>query len=99
MSVRTFLEGTRVRVTATFVDFDGTVVDPDTVTFSVKDPAGTVTVYSYPSSEVAKISTGVYTYTAVPNQTGVWRVRTDGDGVPVTASCETAFEVLEGDVL
>lgn len=100
MQCTVILEGGRIRVTATFLDIDGILADPDNVTFSVRDPEGTLATYTYPSSEVAKISTGVYALTLVPTLPGSYGVRVDGtSAVGVQAACETTFEVLAGDVL
>jgi hypothetical protein len=52
-------------VTATFRDDTGTLTDPSTVTFLWRTSAGVETDYVYGTdTEVAKTSTGVYTFTA-----------------------------------
>lgn len=50
------------RLTATFYNSTGNVVDPTKVTLEVEDPAGTLTTYYYSgaTSTITKNSTGIY---------------------------------------
>ena len=61
----TFDVGDQPTFTATFkLTADDTLADPSTVTFMWRTPAGTETSYAYGSAgEVAKTSTGVFTFT------------------------------------
>lgn len=65
MATQTFDIGDQPRYTATFSRVsDDTAIDPSTVTFMWRDSAGTETSYVYgTATEVAKTSTGIYTFT------------------------------------
>lgn len=68
---------------ATFTDETGSVTDPSTVTFQLRNPSGTVVteVYNDPGSTVVKESTGVYSRKTLFNLSGQWIVRWAGAGV------------------
>lgn len=79
--------------TATFTDANSTVADPTTVTFWVKDPAGTVTSYVYGTdAEATKSSTGVYVLTIELATAGKYRAGVTGDGA-VDAAAQWRFSV------
>lgn len=68
--------GDRVEITTStvFQNAAGTPFDPDTVTFEVKDPAGTTTSYVYGTdAEVTKNGTGDYSCTIDVDTAGTWR--------------------------
>ena len=73
--------GQPVRLTATFMDEAGALVDPGMVSFWLKAPDGTVTEYVYGTDvELVKPATGVY-YVDWPNDAaGLYAVRFDGTG-------------------
>lgn len=63
--MNTYLTGALVTVstqTGPFSDSTGTPVDPSVVTLAIRDPTGTVTTYTYGSSGINRVSTGIYTY-------------------------------------
>lgn len=70
----------QVRLRATFTRL-GALADPTAVTVTVKDPAGTKTVYTYAGSQIVKDSTGVYHYDLTVNQAGTWTYRWRSTGV------------------
>jgi hypothetical protein len=57
------------------------LVDPQEVSFVVKDPAGTTTTYVYGTDlVVAKLGVGLYELTLTPDSAGIWRVRLECGG-------------------
>lgn len=68
------------------------LADPTTITLRVKNPAGTVTNYTYAAAELTKVSTGIYTKSLEPDQVGTWWVEAIGTGA-VVAVAETSFVV------
>lgn len=84
-----YLPGQVVTLTATIRNRAGTLVDPDTVTCKVKNPAGTISTYT-----PTKDSVGVYSYNLTVNASGEWLYRFEGTGA-ATTSAETAFFVRD----
>ena len=59
----------------------GDPVDPDTVTFRVRDPTGEVESYVYESDdEVERVAAGDYRMRLPLNQAGTWQARVEGTG-------------------
>jgi hypothetical protein len=88
--------GTVLRLTATFVDGDGTATNPDTVTLKTYSPSGTETSYVYGTdAEMQRPATGSYTGDITPDEPGRWfyRWETTGDGTTITN--EGAFNVQD----
>lgn len=88
--------GDRVHLTASFTDNAGAAADPTAVSLKIKNPAGTVTTYTYAGGAITKDSTGEYhmDYT-IPSDAasvGGWLARFEGTGSVVAAE-ETAFSV------
>lgn len=76
-----FPYGTMVELKAVLTNPAGAAYDPTTVTFKVKNPAGTVSTYVYLTDpEVVKEATGVYSMYQVCESHGpwYWQVRTTG---------------------
>ena len=49
----------RVRITAKIKSLDGDLADPTTLTFSIKEPNGTITSYTWSSdAEVVRVGVG-----------------------------------------
>lgn len=67
--------GDRVTLTQRFVNAAGTLTDPTTVVVTVTAPSGTATTPSTSSS-----STGIWTATVDPTESGIWGVRWAGTG-------------------
>lgn len=88
--------GDRPVSTVEFFDLSGAFADPTTVKVVTRNPSGTETAYTYGvASEVAKTSTGIYTFTFpqfTATQAGAWYIRWNGTGT-VTASFEDGFTV------
>lgn len=77
-------KGDLVRISVTF-SVASVSTDPTTVTLKVKDPAGTVTAYTYALAEVARDAAGQYHKDITITETGTWRYRWEGTGAVVTA--------------
>lgn len=86
--------GDSVRVTASFTDPDtGDAVDPDTVGFKYKDPAGTVTTLTYgDGARIVKDSAGHYHVDVDANLAGRWYYRFYSTGAGQAAT-ERSFTV------
>lgn len=84
--------GDTVRVTATFTDTGGTLVDPAKVTFLVGSPTVTSTETST-GSNVINPSSGVYYLDVVIDTAGAWNYRVLSTGVVDTAA-DDYFRVL-----
>jgi len=84
MAVNKYDRGTEVRLSVTFVDLSGALVDPTTVTFEVKDPSNNITSYTIPT--VVRDSTGNYHLDVLLNASGPWWYRGDGTGAFITAA-------------
>lgn len=86
--------GDRVTVTAAFVNDADAAVDPTTVTFHQQMPDGTITSYVYGTdAEVAKVSTGNYTFKRTTTQAGTHTVRCVGTGAAIAAE-KTTYQVV-----
>ena len=76
----TFDIGALVRCKAGFTNSETDApLDPDTVTFRVRKPDGTLTDYVYPAS-VTKTATGAYQADVDADQAGSWRWRVFSTG-------------------
>lgn len=69
-----FTLGQTVPLTGTFVDVDGNLTDPTTVTLTVTSPTG---ITSLPP--VSNPSIGIYTGEIVVDETGIWYWQWEGD--------------------
>lgn len=83
-------------VTATFRDTDGVLVDPTSVTLTVRDPSGDTT-----NPPIDNPSTGVYTATIDFDESGWWNWRWEGetDEGTVVAECAECIERSKVEVL
>ena len=85
-------DGDRVRMTATFTDIDSVNVDPSTVTFQIRDPAGTVVSYTYGTdAEVVKDAVGVYHVVYDLDTPGEWVYRFSSTGTGKAAATKHVF--------
>lgn len=76
MAVNQYLRGRVVRVTGTVVNENGTPVNPTTMTFKVKNPAGTTTTYVYGTdSQVVRPSTGSFYVDVTASTEGRYQYR------------------------
>lgn len=62
------------------------LVDPTAVTLRVKEPDGTVTSYTYAAAELTKVSTGIYTRSLEPDQSGTHWIEATGTGAVVAVA-------------
>ena len=84
---------TQARLTATFTNaLTGALVDPTTVTLSLTDPGGNVSVVS--GTDIVHDSTGIYHYDWTGNQAGNWTIRFQGTGTVVAASVPATVVLL-----
>lgn len=86
-------KGDLVRLTVAFTDLGGTAADPTTVTLSVRDPAGTITTYTYAGAQVIKEATGAFYYDLALSTVGVYTYRWTGTGAVQAATPDTALRV------
>ena len=84
--------GDLLRLQATFTSLTGTKVDPTTIILKVKNPAGTITTYTYPTN-IVRSSTGVYYYDYSVLASGVHYFNWAGSGA-FTAADENQFLVV-----
>ncbi len=87
----------KIRTTTPFQETEsGALIDPATVTFTVRDPLGTRTEYVYGvAADVIREAAGDYSMIVRPDCTGRWRfavVGVNSDGVALSAA-EGYFEV------
>lgn len=89
--------GDLVKVTGTFTDPDNSdaAIDPTVVKLSFRNPAGTVTTWTYGGGEITKVSTGVYTANIDANAAGRWYYRWWSTGTGQAAE-EQSFQVVGG---
>lgn len=79
-AVKTYFSGTQVRLTGTFKDAAGNLVDPSTVSAKALYPTKDLTF----DLDVARLSLGVWTGVFTPTETGLYYYRFVGAGsVPV----------------
>lgn len=91
MAINLFDIDDKVRLTATFT-VGGAVTDPTTIELKVKDPAGTITTYTFALAQVIRSSAGVYYYDVTPDQSGTWYYHWKGTGT-AQAAAEHEFQV------
>lgn len=92
--MNTYVKGSLVRVSGTFTDEAGAVLDPTAISVSVLKPGAVLpTVKTYGAdSEVVKDATGQYHIDVNADTSGVWRYRWQSTGTGQAAN-ESAFEV------
>jgi hypothetical protein len=94
----TFYEGNPVVISMTF-EVAGTPTDPTTVVFRVRQPDGTITVYTFPAAEIANPGVGVYILTLPGTlEPFTYNGRIEGTGA-VTAAEEFEFTILPSPTL
>jgi len=92
--VNTYDKGDVVRVTGAFTNAAGAAQDPSTVRFKFKDPANTVTTYTYPTdAQLVRDSTGNYHVDVDASISGEWDYRWEGSGAVGKSAGEGKFEV------
>ena len=83
-----------VRIAANFQDDMRTDIDPDTVTFKIMSPSGTIASYAYGTdAELVKASTGDYYIDYTPNASGRWSYRWESTGSNEAIAIEGSFVV------
>lgn len=85
--------GDTARITGTFRDEDGNLVNPSTVTFTYRDPAGTETqlVYGDDSARVVRPSTGTFYVDVDLDAVGRWAWSWDADGTAAGTDVGSLF--------
>jgi len=87
--------GDHVRLSATFLDFNGDAADPDVdVILRVMAPNGAVNVYQYSLAQITRDGVGLYSYIQKVEQEGDWYYRFEGTDDP-TAAAEYWFHVQD----
>lgn len=81
----TYMSGSLITSTATFLDDTGALADPSTITLKYKAGSGATVTAVYPAAPVTRVSTGVYQ--AELDSTGwtgpdsqLWTVQWSGTG-------------------
>ena len=80
--MRTVFPNTTIQIIGRFYTFAGVLVDPSTVTFTLRTPAGTET--NYVSPVVVKQAVGVYNLDYTVGVGGNYTYRIAGDNPDVT---------------
>jgi len=93
----TYMVGNQIKCQATFT-VGGTATDPTTITARVKDPTGTITVYTFALATVTKTATGIYNVSVTMNLAGSWWVRWEGTGT-VVATEEESVIISDSNVI
>ena len=84
-----------VRCTAQFKTTSGTLVDPTAVIFKLKNPAGTVTSFTYGvDADLVRDSLGKYHIDVAVDRVGIWHYRFEGTGTAKAAS-ESKFSIKQ----
>lgn len=73
-------DGQTYRFRGTFKTAAGALTDPTTVTFRIKNPAGTETAYTYALGQVTRDSVGVFSLVVQLTSPGNWYARVEGTG-------------------
>jgi len=74
-------EGQTYKFPATFRNAANVLTDPTTVTFRIRDPAGTETAYVYGvGTDVVRASVGSFYVIRQLTTAGEWRCRAEGTG-------------------
>lgn len=95
--MNSYWPGTAVTLTAPFTTPAGVAVDPTTVTFKTKSPAGTITSYVYlTDAALVKVSVGIYALTITPTVSGAWYVWVIGTGA-AAVTAQVGFEVRKAE--
>ena len=77
---------TRFRIAATIKDLDGDLADPDALEFSIQEPNGTVTSYTWPSDpEVERVDAGDFYIEWDATQAGYHKYRWQATGAVLVA--------------
>lgn len=85
----TYLLGNIVQLSSTFTDINGNLINPTTVTVSVKTPLATIDTPAASTS-----STGIYTATYTPLYAGIYFYLFNGTGA-ATAAAQGQFNVID----
>lgn len=94
----TFYEGNPVVISMTF-EVAGTPTDPTTVTFRIRQPDGSITVYTPPDVEITNPGIGIYVLTLPGTlEPFTYNGRVEGTGA-VTAAEEFEFTILPSPTL
>ena len=94
-SVTTYDPGDQVRLTVSFLSTGSTAVNPTTVSFVYRDPAGNLTTMA--SSDITNDVVGTYYGDLVVSTPGVWYYRITSTGNLVSAG-EDWFRVRHSQV-
>lgn len=95
--VNIYDKGDLVRCTGTFTDSETppNAVDPTTVSFKFKNPAGSVTTYVYGvDAQLVRSGVGIYYADISLTAPGIWRYRFESTGTGQAAG-EHFFEARE----
>jgi hypothetical protein len=74
-----------------FTNTSGAAIDPTTITLYLTQPSGSIGTYTYANGDIAKLSTGTYTYNGTAGLAGYYTGRWVGDGAAVAAERSRYF--------
>lgn len=92
MAINAYDKGDKIRIQGTFKDIDGALVDPTTVTFTAKDPDGTISTLT-----TVRSSVGVYYADLSLTKAGTYFYRSVGTA-PAVAAEEGEIFVRDSNV-
>ena len=98
MSVQTYLEGSRLELVATFEDSAGVLTNPTGVTYSIRNPDGTVDTAVWPAGTVVNSSPGVFVLQYDVDDPGTYKVHVQGTGT-IKAPVEDMVDVMPSHVV
>ena len=98
MTTNQYEIGNEIVLTATFENTAGAPTDPTTITCRTLSSRGATAVYTYAASQIVRVSTGVYTISITPIDSGEWWYRFEGTGT-VVAAFENTFTINPSQIV
>lgn len=87
----TYDKGDYIRLTGTWRNDSGALVDPTTVTLKIQTPDGSITPLTFASGYVVKDSVGVYHYDYLCSSQGNYTYRWEGTGNAIASGQGSFF--------
>lgn len=88
----TFDIGNVVRLTVTFTDTAGELIDPSAVQLNIRPYGGDISTYTWLGGDIIRASLGVFYYDYTPSQPGLYYYRFIGTGALVAAG-DSSFSI------
>lgn len=91
--------GDKITIYGTWTNAAGVATDPGSIFAKYKDPAGTVTTYTYSvDAELVKDSAGIYHVDIDADEAGMWYYRFYSTGSGQASSTIASFVVFPSDL-